>query len=352
MIYWNPYPLLSYNADINLVIGPRSIGKTYKEKILALKDFFKNKSQFIFLRQTDTQLDLTKSKFLNDLKANQEFNGRADNLFIKGDTVYYRNNEEEIEEVGYFSSLNVVSNQRGFTTTNKLKWYFLDEFISETNTYLKNEIMKFVSSVSTFFRLRNNGKVILSANALSMDNPYLNFFKIKIPKEGSFSKSVIPIQDPLTGAIYNLVVVCEFVKPSNEFVETSSRSLGGKLALLSGYGESSINNRFILDDTSNIVERKLIKCPLQCSFNVFFNGIDMGIYKNTSHNIIFVGEPLKNYKTYVFNDIVKASEPNCVLALRKNNIYKLLLNYQVNGYMVYESLNLKNAFFDFLNSAK
>lgn len=352
MIYWNPYPLLSYNADINLVIGPRSIGKTYKEKFLALKDFFKNKSQFIFLRQTETQLELTKSKFLNDLKANKEFNGKCDNLFIKGNTVYYRSNEDKIEEVGYFSSLNVVSNQRGFTTTDKLKWYFLDEFISETNTYLKNEINKFVSSVSTFFRLRKNGKIILSANALSMDNPYFNFFNIKIPKEGNFFKSILPIEDPLTKEIYNLIVVAEFVKPSNEFIEVSSKSLSGKLALLSGYGGSSINNRFILDDTSNIVERRLIKCPLQCSFNVFFNGIDIGIYKNTSHNIIFVGEPLKNYKTYVFNDIVKASEPNCVLTLRKNNIYKLLLNYQVNGYMVYENLNLKNAFLDFLNNAK
>lgn len=352
MIYWNPYKLLSYNADIYMVVGAKSIGKTYKEKILALKDFFKNGTQFVFSRQTDKQIQIVKNEFLSDLKANNEFNGKVNNLFIKGNRVLYIDEKKKIKVVGFFSSLNVITNTKGFTTTYNLKWYFQDEFISETGEYLKDEVKRFVVAISTFFRLRNDGKVLMTANALSMDNPYFNLFGITMPKSGSFCKRIIKIEDPITKEIYNLVVVCEFIKPSNDFITASTKSLAGKLAILSGYGESSINNKFILDDNSNVVEMKNLKCDLQAQFNLYFNDKMMGIYKNESHNIVFVGKPVNNLKTYVFNDIVKASESNCILSIKRSNVFKILLNYQLNGYMVYDNLQLKNAFIDLLNNVK
>ena len=63
---------LSYNCLFNFVIGNRGCGKTYSCKKWAVDDYLKNGNEFIYLRRYDSELDLVKKSFFNDLCLNYQ----------------------------------------------------------------------------------------------------------------------------------------------------------------------------------------------------------------------------------------------------------------------------------------
>ena len=127
-------PVLTYGRPWNFITGPRSAGKTTGLACFLLLDFLYNGRQFLYLRRTKDELDITKSKFFNDaIRVIREKCGIAikeismqgfdyyitigDSLPTMCGTSFYLSKEEKLKSGGYFI-YNIV----------------YDEFISQDST--------------------------------------------------------------------------------------------------------------------------------------------------------------------------------------------------------------------------
>lgn len=167
MQYYSLNKIMSYNALINIIIGSRSIGKTYACKEYVLRKYAKEKKKFIYLRRFVDEIDKTKDKFFSDI--NKE-------VICKGNTFYLNN--DIIGECYSFSDITKLKSA-SFDEYNTI---LFDEFIIEDGIhhYFKNEVKTLISLISTVNRLRIEDKirVLLLGNAFSGYNPYFLYWNI------------------------------------------------------------------------------------------------------------------------------------------------------------------------------
>ena len=73
--YWDINPILSKNAEYNVIYGERSNGKTYGTLKYCLEEYFLNHSEFAYIRRWDEDLVGKKGESL--------FNGLIKNGVIR-----------------------------------------------------------------------------------------------------------------------------------------------------------------------------------------------------------------------------------------------------------------------------
>lgn len=56
MHYYNYNRILSYNTPVNILIGERGCGKSYGAKNYVIKQYLKNRSDFLYLRRYENEL--------------------------------------------------------------------------------------------------------------------------------------------------------------------------------------------------------------------------------------------------------------------------------------------------------
>ena len=78
-IYWNPTKCMSYDLFLNLLLGGRGIGKTTGLNIQRTTNYFKDGSQFIYLRRYKNEI----KQFTKKNTLNQVFDG----YMYKGDGI-------------------------------------------------------------------------------------------------------------------------------------------------------------------------------------------------------------------------------------------------------------------------
>ena len=54
--YFNLHKILSYNVPVNILIGPRGVGKSFSVKDFVINNFLKKDEQFLYLRRYDPEL--------------------------------------------------------------------------------------------------------------------------------------------------------------------------------------------------------------------------------------------------------------------------------------------------------
>ena len=60
--------MYSHDCMINFVFGGRGLGKSFAFKRKAINNFLRKGEQTIYLRRTQTELDLVKKTYFNDIK--------------------------------------------------------------------------------------------------------------------------------------------------------------------------------------------------------------------------------------------------------------------------------------------
>ena len=363
-MYFNYNPILSHNADVNIITALRGVGKSFGAKKKVLNSYLNENKIFIWVRRTDEQMKMTKATFLTDINANDE-TGKYKNFYIVGDFMYYKHTEkreikhkdgtiEEIEEiinielVGVFMTLSVGGNMRGFATdTKRIKYVVFDEFIEEDTTkYLKNEIIKFCSVIMSAIRLAN-AKIIMLSNALSSANPYFKLFNVKITNK-TINSYNIKIKNPDNDEYIYLRIAFQYGADAKEYKKKSINSLSGKLALLTDYATTAINNNFLYDDYTHIIEpSKMTKIDFK--YNLYYDKIYIGIY-TTKNNITYIYKPIKNGTNYILNDIQEASKSdNNILINKKHFIIKCLYSQFSNGFVAFADIHTQQLFIDMIN---
>ena len=173
------------------VVGGRGTGKTFG----ILKHMIENDIKFIFMRRTQTQVDMIKSDELNPFKALYSALGK-DWLFNvqninKNISAVYRTVYDPEEQmyvssgapIGYIMALSTVANIRGFDASD-VDYLIYDEFIGEKHEKpIAAEGTAFLNAIETIARNRelqgkDPMKVVCLSNSTNLANAI--FIELKI----------------------------------------------------------------------------------------------------------------------------------------------------------------------------
>lgn len=172
-LYHDPYKVLSHNCFLNVIMGGRGMGKTTQWILHCIKSFIKNGDEFIYLRRYRSESALVKQEFMDEYFEGSTFVG------LKNNCGYWKVGETVL---GYSISLSMGQNFKSMQFP-KVKYIIYDEGIikkSATQRYLKDEVTLLFEFMSTVFRHRTNGRVIILGNNLDFFNPYCEYFNVKV----------------------------------------------------------------------------------------------------------------------------------------------------------------------------
>lgn len=316
MKYYSLRKCLSYNRYLNILIGGRGIGKTYQLKKYVIEQYLKSKKQFVWLRRYKTEIKEATDGFFTKHK-----NNYPDHKFeIKGKTAYI-----DGEQAGRFIALTNADILKGSDDFSAVTTIVYDEFIIDNKSsfrrYLPNELRVFTDLQETIFRTRQDGKVFMLANALSMVNPYCLAFGIKFHYTPLFK----------TDLIY-----AEMLSTTNELAFAKATTPQNKLATkyLPEYNEYANNESFLNDDYSQI-ERKP-KDSIQL-FNIKINNNIIYFFFASSSQALYAcqsGDPKTNPLTV--NKIAESNRPHAGAELKK------IKSFAVAGRLFFENLQIKS----------
>ena len=198
-------------ATYIFIVGARGVGKTFG----ALKEAIDGDKKFIFMRRTQTQVDMIKSDELNPFNALTSVLGKNYKFMMKNInkniTGVYRavfDYEKQLDVIadgnplGYIMALSTVSNIRGFDASD-VDLLIYDEFIGEKHEKpIASEGTAFLNAIETISRNRELSgskplKVICMANSSDLANPI--FLELKLitvcEKMLSKGKDYVYLQD-------------------------------------------------------------------------------------------------------------------------------------------------------------
>lgn len=185
--------ILSYKVPFNFIIGGRGTGKTYG----ALKYMVEHQIKFIFMRRTQSQLDIIrKEEYQPFKKLNEDMGWSIQPIQItKYSSAFYdcerdKNGKWKPKEgaaaLGLMVALSTISNVRGFDATDRDVLIY-DEMIPERHERpIKDEANAFFNAIETVQRNRElEGKDPLLVLCLSNSNELANpiFIELKIVKK-------------------------------------------------------------------------------------------------------------------------------------------------------------------------
>lgn len=264
-MYYNAGELLSKNRLLNFIIGNRGAGKSYHWKKRCINDFLKNGKEFIWLRRYNTELDKMNTWF-KDIA--HEFEGHkleANKKHIKIDG----------KIAGYVGALSTSQRLKSVPYPNVDKIVF-DEFLIDKGSlrYINGEVEVMLELIETVFRMRDeaSNRVVFVGNAISIVNPYFTYFKIRPNLDERFT-----LYEDIAIELYT----------NEDYVNKKKSTRFGRLISNTEYGAYAIENKFLRDNYSFIMERP--KNDLIYANTVVYNGMAFGVWlHNGKENFLYV----------------------------------------------------------------
>ena len=146
------------------------------------------------------------------------------------------------EICGFAMPLSVANILKSATFEN-VDTIIFDEFLLANGTYhyLQDEVIQFLDVIETIARTRKI-RVLLLGNAISVTNPYFDFFKITLPYNSEFKT----FKDGL--------ILVNYIK-NEEYRQMKKSTAFGRLIDGTDYGKYAIDNEFLLDN-NNFIHKK------------------------------------------------------------------------------------------------
>lgn len=238
--YYDFGNLLSRNGVFNMVVGARGVGKTYGAKLMVMRNAIEKGEEFVYLRRYKTEMRSTQTFFADVAHEYPEYNFRVNG----SNAQYKKKGAKKWVTFGYFVALSTAQKMKSVSYP-KVTRIIYDEFIIEKGyvRYLPAEVDAFQSFYGTVDRWQERTRVLMLANAVSIDNPY--FIKWNIEPCG---------KEFITRG--NGFIVCQFVKSENFGARVRETRFGQFLEAMDPIGAAySIDNHFA-DYTNVWVDKK------------------------------------------------------------------------------------------------
>lgn len=322
-IYYDLSRLLSYKKLVSIVIGNRGGGKSYAAKAWAIRGWIRNKKQFIYLRRFATEFEFITNWF-SDIQ--HEFPEHE--FMVKGGCFYI---DDEI--AGYYIPLSTSQKNKSTSYPDVDKIIF-DEFIIDKGAYhyLKDEVTMLLDFCETVFRLRDDGRILLISNAITVANPYFLYFKL-FPKHD-------------TTFITRPQVVLEMYK-SKDFIEAKKKTRFGQLIDGTKYGAYNMENEFY-KDSNTFIEKKTGKCIPWLT--VIFIGRKYSVWYGTETGWIYFtrGAAPDNRPTYALTTADHDVNMLLIKNIKSNHWFKSIKESYEMSYVRFDCIESKAAFYDIM----
>lgn len=210
----NKYPECKYYV----VYGERSNGKTFSSLCLAIKEFIHNHSQSAYVRRFEDDIKTNKIKDLFKAivekgKVHELTNGKYNSVVCREKKLYlaYKNGDKVEVASDPFLIPFAISLEEHYKSLSYplINTIILDEFITR-NYELPDEFVKFTSILSTIIRERDNVKIIMLANSISMyKTTYFRSMGLNRVKDQK--KNTIDTYQTKTEDGRNLYIACMYV---------------------------------------------------------------------------------------------------------------------------------------------
>lgn len=323
--------LLSYKREVSMVVGDRRVGKTfhfvYKAVEKALK---KHTITFMWLRIMKTEIDKVKPTFFADI---EKFNIFPEYSFkVVGDygyaTLLSTGETFPICVLGFVKNAQTIKG----SPYPDVEEIYLDEFMQEEGSQpCKNVVTLLYSIAYSVFSLRKV-KLILIGNAVTMVNPFFVHFGIR------------DINRPFTKGKLYVVENVNYEDKYKEFRKKAKDSSFGKLVKGSDYEKYALDNKFVLDDISDVTKLKLDKSNIICAFkldnliNVYVNK-DYLYFEDTK-------KPLSNIPIYT--PFVDKAKGDIIYMKYSADLFKKIFSLCNVRKIRYNTLLTKNQVFELM----
>ena len=324
-IFYSPKMVCSRNAFINFLVGNRGAGKSFNTILFAIEEYIKKGRQFFYLRRYNTELVSALPNFFKQL---QEEGYYTENVFkISKITKNLHKFEMDGEVIGYACALNtsLIVKSSSFPKVYNL---IFDEVFLKRGTvyhYLKDEVILFLELIESVFRLRN-GRCFLIANAISVSNPYFDYWKIKLNPDKKYE-------------IYKDGLICVEQVYNEEFVKVKKQTMVGRLIDNSSYGDYAISNK-MLQDTGAFIAWKPADSKVIAT--IAYDGKKLGLWSCHRTGCLYIVGLYNPNSRDVLSFSVKDHNENTTLTERASNVFKTLKTAFQYGCLYFENESIKN----------
>lgn len=179
--YYDIEHLVEKKAIYNIIVGERSNGKTYSALLHGLKKFLDTGLQIAYVRRWKDDITGKRAKMvwdgiLNDNKVYELTDGEYEGIHYYAGAYYLCNYENskaiynKDDVFAYAFSLSDTEHNKS-VTYSKIGTIIFDEFITK-GTYLVDEFVIFMNTVSSIVRKRTNVTIFMLGNTVNKYNPY------------------------------------------------------------------------------------------------------------------------------------------------------------------------------------
>lgn len=254
---------------VSIIIGGRGIGKTYS----ALSFLLEAGKRFMYVRNTDKQMQLCASAFGNPFKKVNVDKDRDVLLKAAGEIYVIRDNTAE-ETIGYGAALSTFENMRGVDLSD-VEIVLFDEFI-ENRKLSFDQGKAFLNFYETINRNRElEGRppliVLMLSNAQRLNNPILA------------ELGLIPVIENMIRTGETMIVTKDyFVElPISNVSEEKAETALYRMAAGSAYADEALKNLFANDSFFNIKKQPLKEYKPLCALD------DIYIYRHKSGSSLY-----------------------------------------------------------------
>lgn len=327
---WDPSGLFGSPSPVNMVIGARSLGKTFGIVKRAIKNWEQHGDQFVYLRRTDKEI--TRMLGVSDFLAPFADHFPELDMRIRGRTMEVRHHgeKEKWSTLGMFIPLSAAASYKS-SALPRVSIIFFDEFISERDMYWPDEVDALMGLWETVDRRNDRTRIYMAANAADSVNPYFTEWDLTLPTKGKtktypHNESSITIQ----------------YADDAEFRKYASRTNIGKFTAGTNYARYAQDNEF-LADTEALIGTKTSASLFRCELG--FNMKSYGIWFDMQEGNWYInGQIPKDDGRESYALLRRDLKPNTILLERASPILKTLKRGIRQGYVLFDNVARRESF--------
>lgn len=334
--------ILPRNADVNLIIGARGLGKTYGVRRYMLEDFIKNGICFVEVTRYREENNDVAAKYFDriiedDIFPDWEF--RVHNKTAEA----RRSGDKEWKTCGYFIPLTLQQQKKKSTYVN-VRNICMDEIIIDPDDiyhhYLRNEYEQLANLVDTVTRERADDtkmrkpRIFLLGNACDAYNPY--FKRYGVPLEPDYGLQWLD----------GKTCLFDYVKDRKYAEQKTKNTVAGRM--LKDNDGVTAENRFRHHGT-DFLDKPHAHAKLSYVFR--WMRVEYGVSIDLRCGYVFIATRYDKGAHVPYFAITRDDNKlNYLTADIAKNVIKNLTSYYALGYLRYDTVETQHAISDMLRA--
>lgn len=338
--------ILPRNADVNMIIGARGLGKTYGMRKYMIEDYLKNGYCFAEIARfreenNDVAADYFDRIIKDGIFPDYEFRTTNKTAEIRRKKTGRKSDSWRI--CGYFIPLTMQQRKKKNTYVN-VRNICMDEFIIDNDdryhTYLKNEFEQLAKIVDTVTRERADDtelrkpRIFLLGNACDAFNPY--FRRYEVPLNPEYGLHWLDGKSCLF----------DYVRDDDYAEQKAKNTVAGRM--LKNNNDMTAKNKFRQFDT-DFIEKPHTHAKLTYVFRWFHR--EYGVYVDMRCGYVFLSMKYDGGTHVPYFALTRDDNRlNYLTANMARELIKSLTSYYALGYLRYDTVETQHAMFEMLKN--